>query len=192
MTFGVVFASAETAAVCARARAVDTNVPFSCRRRRFEQSMISNGDSLAFSLHEIQDAYTAWRNIDDGIMFYMDFTFAAKEWFEAFQYELDQIEHFRCITFGPSYGRYPRVVRSYFPLLHAKYPPALLRHDVVEKELSHIYRARREQQQQQLEKKPTRLRKKRAESPDSRPATKRKRGEADTLGDVIERSKYDF
>lgn len=164
--------------------------------------MISNSDSLAFALHEMQDAYTAWRKIKDGIMFYMDFGFATKEWFEEFQHELTQIEHFRCITFASSHGSYPRPVRSYFPLLHAKYPPLQYDNSAFEEELSDIYRERRERlkdadfdDEEPLEEL---VPEKRSPSPDvvilpaAKRSSKRKRREEKemTLEEVLELSKY--
>lgn len=85
--------------------------------------MISTEDSVDLAVEEIKDMWTkVWPKVDEGYMLYQDFKFATVDMFWKFQKGIKQDQTMHGIHFGSSYGPYPRVVRSYFPLFKDPYP----------------------------------------------------------------------
>jgi hypothetical protein len=109
--------------------------------------MISNGDSLAFAMQEMQDSFQEWQTKEDGVLMYVDFNFASRDWLEELQREIVlQPRLRRIISYGDSFGTFPRCVRIHFCPIHAEIP--LLDWQAPSEELSDIYRAKREQREQ--------------------------------------------
>ncbi len=79
-------------------------------------------ESVWAAVDEIKDGWKEWLQVEDGFMLYKDFTFATDALFKEYQRLIDRDNEIRSVNFGSCYGTFPRTVRTYYPLLHQKYP----------------------------------------------------------------------